>query len=132
MASASLDATIRLWNVANGDCTCVLSCRGSPVHAVAFTSDGTRLLSGSEDGVVRIWDVSTPSASKEVRAVSAHESGIGTLAISPKGDSYCTGGDDHLVKIFAMGADVPLTHSPTTRKRLSGLPILQTVKHYCQ
>jgi len=107
LASASLDATIRLWNVAIGDCTCVLSCHGSPVRAVAFTSDGTRLLSGSEDGVVRIWDVSTPSASREVRAVSAHGSGIGTLAISPKGDSYCTGGDDHLVKIFAMGADAP-------------------------
>jgi len=107
MASASKDATIRLWDVSTGECSGVLLCHDSPVFAVAFMPDGACLLSGSEDGIVRIWDVSTPSACSEVRAVSAHQSGISALAISPDGRTYCTGSINHLVKIFAMDADLP-------------------------
>ncbi|KAJ7507233.1 WD40-repeat-containing domain protein [Mycena galericulata] len=104
MASASLDATIRLWNVTTGKCTSVLSCHGSAVRAVAYIPDGTRLLSGSDDGIVRIWDASDY---RELRNVSAHESGIGALAISPNGSTYCTGATDCLVKIFSMDSDAP-------------------------
>ena len=107
MASASKDTTIRLWDISTGKCANVLSSKGSPVNAVAFTPDGARLLSGSDDGFVRVWDVSQPSACREVRVVSAHKSSITALAISPDGCTYCTGSADHLVKSFTMDAEVP-------------------------
>ena len=38
---------------------CTLMNPGMGVLSVAISSDGTRIVSGSDDGVVRIWDVAT-------------------------------------------------------------------------
>jgi len=38
---------------------CTLMHQGREVGSVAFSPDGTRIVSGSDDGVVRIWDVAT-------------------------------------------------------------------------
>ncbi|KAJ6576198.1 hypothetical protein B0H10DRAFT_942661 [Mycena sp. CBHHK59/15] len=144
MASASLDTTIRLWDVETGHCNSVLSCHGSPVRAISYTSDDTRLLSGSEDGIVRIWDTSEYC---ELRSVSAHNSSIGALAISPDNRSYCTGGADCLVKIFSMDADEPIftladhtkqiiwltyTDEGATLLSVGGDPADDTEEYYCR
>ncbi|KAJ7200176.1 hypothetical protein GGX14DRAFT_572287 [Mycena pura] len=92
------------WDDSDSNGFSIHGCNHSPVRAVAYTPDGSHLLSGSEDGIVRIWNVLD---CLELRSVSAHDSGIGALAISPDGRSYCTGGADHLVKIFSMEADAP-------------------------
>ncbi|KAJ7870415.1 WD40-repeat-containing domain protein [Mycena leptocephala] len=76
--------------------------------------NGTQLLSGSENGIVRIWDV---SECHELRSVSAHNSGIGALAISPNGCTYSAGGADCLVKIFSLDSQ-----SDTPTLTLAGLP----------
>jgi WD40 repeat protein len=40
------------------------------VWCVAFSPDGTRILSGSKDGSVRLWDVST---AREIQRLEGHE-----------------------------------------------------------
>ncbi len=56
---------------------------GSPVWAVAITPDGTRILSGSVDGVIRIWDI----ASSALLATYSVGSFIYGLAVNPKNKS---------------------------------------------
>jgi len=47
---------VKVWDVASGQETLTLKGHRGPVLSVAFTSDGRRLVSGSDDETVRIWD----------------------------------------------------------------------------
>ena len=58
LASASLDMTIGLWKVADGQRVATLKGHASGVLCVAFSSDGKRLSSGSIDTSILLWDVS--------------------------------------------------------------------------
>ena len=57
LASASLDKTVRVWNVAAQRCVALLEGHTSFVFALAALPDG-RLASGSYDMMIRVWDVS--------------------------------------------------------------------------
>ena len=57
LASASFDATVRLWDPATGACTHVLDKHTDPVYSVAFSADGQYLASGSFDRCLHIWSV---------------------------------------------------------------------------
>lgn len=48
-----------LWDVETGEVVREFIGHTSPVNSVVFSSDGTRVLTGSSDGTVRLWDVST-------------------------------------------------------------------------
>ena len=60
LAPACQDNTIRLWDVATHDEVAELRGHEDYVHAVAFSPDGTRLVSGSGDHTVRLWDTLSP------------------------------------------------------------------------
>ncbi|MEO0839448.1 MAG: AAA-like domain-containing protein [Cyanobacteria bacterium J06643_5] len=56
IASASGDNTIKLWNT-NGKLITTLQGHKAAVWDVEFTSDGKRLVSGSEDNTLMVWDL---------------------------------------------------------------------------
>lgn len=55
---------------------------GESVLSVAWSPDGSMLVSGSLDGSVRIWDAAT---GKELRYLEGHESNVRSVAWSPDG-----------------------------------------------
>ncbi|KAH9476959.1 Vegetative incompatibility protein HET-E-1 [Psilocybe cubensis] len=78
---------IRLWNLSTGKhatLTCSLSLRGhtNSVASVVFFPDGKRLVSGSEDETIRIWDTSTGELLGGPFIV---KQSVCSLAVSPDG-----------------------------------------------
>jgi len=67
------------------------------VTALAFSSDGKRLVSGSDDRSVRLWDV---AAGKEIRLFKGHENGVKCVAFSPDGNRLASGGADHTIRLW--------------------------------
>lgn len=61
LASADNDTEIQLWDVEDRDDTIELEGHRDAVVGVAFEAHG-RLLSASEDGIVRVWDPATGAA----------------------------------------------------------------------
>lgn len=57
--SASLDTTLRVWNVPTCRCVFTLTKHKSDVVAVALTPDGRTAISAGGGMPVRVWDIST-------------------------------------------------------------------------
>ncbi|RYP79291.1 hypothetical protein DL769_003040 [Monosporascus sp. CRB-8-3] len=69
----------------------------SLVNSVAFSPDGSRIVSGSHDETVKIWD---SKSGKEVRTLKGHGSYVSSVAFSPDGSHIVSGSDDKTVKIW--------------------------------
>lgn len=61
----------------------------SGVNDLAFSPDGLMAISGADDGVVILWDVST---GEEIRRFEGHSGSVRAVAFSPDGLSAISGG----------------------------------------
>jgi WD40 repeat protein/serine/threonine protein kinase len=75
------------------------------VWALAFSPDGTRLVSGGEDGTARVWDVAT---GKLLATCQGHSSKVIGVAFSPDGLRVVTASGDATVRQWeaATGREV--------------------------
>lgn len=66
LASASVDATVRVWDVATGESR-VLRGHAGNVGSVAFLPHGQALVSSGQDGTIREWPDALPSQPEALR-----------------------------------------------------------------
>jgi WD40 repeat protein len=65
--------------------------------SVAFSHDGTRLASGSNDGTVRLWDVRT---GKATFTLQGHTDAVWSVAFSPDGSRLDSASWDKTIRIW--------------------------------
>jgi WD40 repeat protein len=70
------------------------------VRGVAFSPDGSRLASGGDDKMVRLWD---PKTGKSVQNFSGHGGPVLGVAFSPDGQQLASASGDKTVKVRAVG-----------------------------
>lgn len=70
-----------------------------PVYAVAWTADGTRLVSGSFDRTVKVWDV---AAQRTLRTLTDHTHLVLAVAVSSDGKQLASAGLDRQIYLYDM------------------------------
>lgn len=70
VASAGDDAAICLWEAQSGRFVAMLEEETSPISAIAFSPDGTRLAARTESGRTRLWSLSTSHEATRVVVVA--------------------------------------------------------------
>jgi WD40 repeat protein/DNA-binding SARP family transcriptional activator/class 3 adenylate cyclase/energy-coupling factor transporter ATP-binding protein EcfA2 len=93
---------VELWDVATGERVAALPGHTATVTDLAFSPDGSRLATSSEDGTVRLWETDTGDA---VVVLHGHFGVVGSVAFSPDGRRLATVGVDGLVRIWALDLD---------------------------
>jgi WD40 repeat protein len=71
------------------------------VWGIAFTPDGQKLVSGAQDGLIKIWDVST---GEELATLQGHEGSILSLALAADGKTLATGSRDATARIWDLNS----------------------------
>jgi hypothetical protein len=95
MASGSLDATIKIWDVRSGRELGTFRGHTDAVVSVAFSPSGGTIASGSRDKTIKFWNV--PSG-RELRTL--HTPVVASVAFSPDGREIVAGLLDTTIKLW--------------------------------
>ena len=79
---------------------------GSAVYSVAFSPNGERLVSGSFDGTLRLWDAQTGNPLGE--PLEGHGSAVYSVAFSPNGERLVSGSFDGTLRLWDAQTGNPL------------------------
>jgi len=97
LASSSLDATIKIWDIAAGQVLATLHGHRGAVVAVAWSPDGERLASASSDATVGLWSA---TSDLPVCVLEGHASPVSAVAWQPDGRFLASTSEDRTVCLW--------------------------------
>jgi WD40 repeat protein len=121
VASAGADKAVRLWNGSNGQGQRTIPI-GSLTYAVTISPDGKRVVAGSFDGLVRIFDT---AVGRPVLTLASNPTGD-WLALTPEGYINCDDGWAALGRWRIAGQDLPATDCWSALRRPAAVAKLAT------
>lgn len=90
LAVATSNSEIALWDIATGDLLWSQREHEAIPKALVFATDGQRIYSADESGVVLIWDATTGNLIES--DLYAQDNGVTSIALSPNGQYLAIGG----------------------------------------
>jgi WD40 repeat protein len=64
---------------------------------VSFSPDGRRIVSGSDDDTLKVWDAET---GQEMLTLEGHSDWVRSVSFSPDGRRIVSGSDDNTLKVW--------------------------------
>jgi WD40 repeat protein len=98
LASGGVDGVLYIGNVGGGS-DFALSGHSDAITAIAFSPDGRRVVSGSKDHNITVWDAQTGSV---VYDLSGHADTIASLVFSPNSDRLLSASVDGDLRLWDM------------------------------
>jgi pleiotropic regulator 1 len=98
-ATGAGDRTIKIWNLATGQCKLTLTGHISTIRGLQISHRHPYLFSAGEDKQINCWDLET---NKVIRKYHGHLSGIYSLALHPTLDVLVTGGRDSTARVLFL------------------------------
>jgi WD40 repeat protein len=127
IVSGSWDKTVRVWNATSGASQLFTTLDGpnaslgwppgtlglrdehdNLVTSVAFSPDGTRIVSGSSDDTVRVWNA---TSGENLLVLRDHDS-VFSVAFSPDGTRIVSGSNDKTVRVWDVSSGQSLLVLP--------------------
>nr|VDC93737.1 unnamed protein product [Brassica oleracea] len=98
-ASASLDRSIKIWNLGSPDPNFTLDAHQKGVNCVDYFTGGDKpyLITGSDDHTAKVWDYQTKSC---VQTLEGHTHNVSAVCFHPELPIILTGSEDGTVRIW--------------------------------
>ncbi len=115
--------SVCLWDVQTGRCVRSLQGYASRIFAIAFSPDGTQLISGSEDHLIRIWAVETGQL---LHCLRGHTDEVRAIAVHPSGNWLASTGCDRTIRLWNLRTGTEFTCTPPQAATLHALAFTPT------
>jgi eukaryotic-like serine/threonine-protein kinase len=91
---------ITLLNTANWQVIDKIKRENNGPVSINFSSDGKRLVTGHDDGTIRLWGV---NPLREVSLIGRHSARVKSVTFSPDGKRVASAGDDKTIALWDVG-----------------------------
>jgi WD40 repeat protein len=98
IASGTASGAVQVWDASHLSNIATISGHHGPVMSIAFSSDGSQIVSASEDGTVRIRPVA--SSEEQFAPIPGHNARVNQVVFSPDRSHLVSGSDDKTVRIW--------------------------------
>ncbi len=98
LATASLDGTVRLWDMETGRAIRTLPVGDERCTGVAFRPDSKQIATGCHDGTVKVWEAATGNILEDF---DGFKDNFASVAWSPDGKVLAAGGGDKSVHLWS-------------------------------
>mmetsp|Transcript_1648 Transcript_1648/g.3607 ORF Transcript_1648/g.3607 Transcript_1648/m.3607 type:complete len:578 (-) Transcript_1648:73-1806(-) len=125
VASASLDRSLRLWDLGSGQ---ALSTRSlsSPINSIAAGPTGSDILCACKNGELRIVDISACNKESESSLLLGHSGSVLSCAISSDGSQAVSCSEADKVRIWDVRTHQCISQAHTTRNvRINAVQIMR-------
>ncbi len=99
IASASLDGTVRIWDVDEGSCKHVLETDSEVATSCAFIPGTPWVISGTREGAIDRWNFET---GQYVDRIGQFESAVTDITASPKGNFLAVGSEQGTCCVWSV------------------------------
>jgi WD40 repeat protein len=88
-----------LWSKPSWNLQQTISAHSDWVRCLSFTPDGAKLVSGSFDKTIKLWQLATGAV---IHTLADHPKGVFALAVSPDGKLLASGSWDDTIKLWNL------------------------------
>jgi WD40 repeat protein/serine/threonine protein kinase len=105
VAAGSNDSAL-VWDLKAQDATSprILAGHQKTITSIAISPDNRSVVTGSDDGTARIWELGNADAIASPRVLTGHDAPVAIVLFSPDGRRVATGGWDKAVRLWEFAA----------------------------
>lgn len=101
VATASEDATIKLFDYETGGLERTLKGHTNAVHDIAFSTDGALLASCSADTVVKLWSL---EGYENIKSMHGHDHSVTSVTFTPDSNYLVSASRDKTIKVWEISS----------------------------